>query len=299
MNQPDVRHKSLAFEVKAADDDGSVTLYCAVFGNVDLQGDVLMPGAFANLNAFVKEGWGAVNHANWGPDLGVAWVESAEQDAIGLKVVAKFHSTPDAQAVRTKIRERMAAGKSVQCSFGFNVLDAAPELRGGKTITLLKSVDIFEFSFVNKAANPMAGVASAKSEGLGLMGIDDAQSLIEAVKAGRAVSRANHGKLSNWCGQLDEQGKAAIRMAAELKAFLDEHDPDKGGEGEAQPPSIAETQDDAKGGDAVTSKVDSGALAPGADPQPDAKQSQALADARAYLTLAPYDPVIVRASRWQ
>lgn len=225
----DIKHKSLAFEVKGEDDSGpgSVTLYCAVFGNVDRQGDILMPGAFGNLDAFVKDGWGAVNHANWGGDLGVAWIESAEQDAVGLKIVAKFHSTDDAQRTRTKVKERKAAGKSVQCSFGFSVNDAAQEVRGGKTVTLLKSVEIFEFSFVNMAANPMAGVVGAKSDGLGLMGVDDAQSLISAIKAGRAVSRANHGKLSGWCSQLDEQGRAAMRMAGELRAFLDEHDPDK------------------------------------------------------------------------
>jgi HK97 family phage prohead protease len=298
----EVRHKSISLDEKAIGEDGTITLYCAVFHNVDLQGDVIVPGAFKNLDAFVKNGWGAVNHNNWGSDLGIAYIESAAEDAHGLKVVAKFHSTPDAQAVRTKVRERLLAGKDVQCSFGFRVLDAAQEVRDGKTITVLKAIEAFEFSVVNLAANPRAGVVTAKSAALGLMGIDDAQSLISAIKAGRTVSRSNHAKLAGWCSQLDEQGQAAIRMAAELKAFLDEHDPDKGGEGEAQPPSIAETQDDAKGGDAVASKVDSGAsgaLAPGADPQPDAKQSQALADARAYLTLAPYDPVIVRASRWQ
>jgi HK97 family phage prohead protease len=229
MPTTDLTYKSMAFEVKAVGDGGSFELYAAVFGNKDRQGEILAPGAFTNLPAFVKDGWGAVNHVNWNDDLGVAWIDEAVQDQIGLKVRGTFHSTDDAQRVRTKIKERMTAGKSVQCSFGFRVLDSATEIRDGEPVTILKAVEIFEFSFVNLAANPMAGVTAIKAANV--MSVDEAKalasSLIEGVKAGRTISRANHAKLKGWASQLDEQGRSACQMAKELGEFLDAHDPDR------------------------------------------------------------------------
>ena len=53
------------------------------------------------------------------------------QDSVGLKVSGAFHSTEEAQAVRTVVRERLAAGKAVKCSIGYSVDDAAVETRGG------------------------------------------------------------------------------------------------------------------------------------------------------------------------
>jgi HK97 family phage prohead protease len=188
-----------------------------VFHNVDLQGDVIVPGAFKNLDAFVRSGWGAVNHNNWGSDLGIAYIESAIEDAHGLKVVAKFHSTPDAQAVRTKVRERLLAGKDVQCSFGFRVLDAAQEVRDGKTITVLTALEAFEFSVVNLAANPRAGVVAAKGQADGLISPEDAIGLVKMlVKEGRTLSRQNVATVRDWAARCRA---AADEMDALAGAF--------------------------------------------------------------------------------
>lgn len=157
-------HKTMSFEVKSLDDTGHFSLYAAAFGNRDRQGEIITPGAFKNLDEFVKDGWGAVNHTNFGGDLGVAMIDSATQDAKGLLISGVFHSTDDAQRIRTKVRERMERGKSVKCSIGYQVTDGDHETKDGQPVYVIKSLNVYEFSFVNMPANPEASVMSAKSE---------------------------------------------------------------------------------------------------------------------------------------
>jgi phage head maturation protease len=58
------------FEVKAnSDEDGIITGYGSVFGNVDSTGDTVAPGAFAKTIADAKSGAGAMARdvvAAWG-----------------------------------------------------------------------------------------------------------------------------------------------------------------------------------------------------------------------------------------
>ena len=225
----DLRRKSLPFAVKALAADGTFTLYAGVFNNVDRQDEVLAPGCIANLDEFVQSGWGDVNHAWHG--LGVATIDSAEQDALGVKITGRFHSTPDAQEVRTKIRERMERGKTAPCSIGYRVRVAASEMRDGKPITVLKAIDLYEFSFVALPANPLAGVTSVK----GLVSLDAARTLIAGVKSGRTISKANHAKLSAWADMMHEHGRSATTMAAEMRDWLAGHMPAADDGADAEP----------------------------------------------------------------
>jgi HK97 family phage prohead protease len=152
--------KSLPFEVKAAD-DSLVELYAAAFSNVDRANEVIEPGAFRNLPEFVLSGWLGVNHEM--DDLPVATIETAEQDTYGLKLVCRWHSTAEAQATRTVVKERMERGKEVKCSIGYRVTEDAMEQRDGESVRVLKGIEIYEASIVNLPCNPAARVTSAKS----------------------------------------------------------------------------------------------------------------------------------------
>ena len=153
--------KTFECEFKSDDDAaGTFELYAACFGNVDRQGDIIEPGAFDNLAEFVRDGWIALNHRS--SDLPVGLPEAATQDARGLLVAGRFHSTPDGQACRTVVRERKAAGKAVKCSIGYAVNDEAYEKRDGRTIRRIKKLSVYEVSFVNLPANPVAEVTSVK-----------------------------------------------------------------------------------------------------------------------------------------
>lgn len=259
-----LRHKTLDFRFKADDDGtGSFELYAAVFGNVDRHADIIDAGAFANLDEFAADGVGLVNHDSG--RLPVAWVDSAVQDSVGLKITGRFHSTPEAQAVRTVVRERMAAGKAVKCSIGYRVVDSALEKVDGRTVQRLKRLNVYEFSFVNVPANPSAGVASVKSAPTeALMFEPKNPSLIEAVKewlglsakANRTMSRANFAGLKTFADALDEHGKASethvaglgeltkslkahgeatTALAGAMRKYLGKFDPDADDEAEDEP----------------------------------------------------------------
>lgn len=220
--------KAIDCEFKVADEaaDGSFELYAAVFNNVDRGGDVIQPGAFANLAEFVADGVGLVGHDMKG--LPVAWIESAVQDARGLRIKGRFHSDPESQRVRTIVLERMAAGKSVKCSIGYQVIDGASEQANGRAIYRLKKINVYEFSFVNIPMNPLAGVVAAKSADAGAEGRETVEKptvwesvkewLGLNVKAGRAMSKANHAAFKSFADQCLAHGDEAAKQGDELVA---------------------------------------------------------------------------------
>jgi len=137
---------------------GSFSGYASVFGNTDRQNEVVIPGAFSKtLPAFLKDGFGALNH-EWA-SLPIATISEAREDSRGLYVKGEFHSTPDAQAARTIVRERLERGKSVGLSIGYKVTD--DEFKEGSRH--LKEVDLFEVSLVSVPANAEAQVEGIKS----------------------------------------------------------------------------------------------------------------------------------------
>jgi HK97 family phage prohead protease len=157
-----LQHKEcLDGEFKILDDSphGSFTGYASVFGNTDRQNEVVVKGAFAStLPAFLKDGFGALNH-EWST-LPIATISEAREDERGLWVKGQFHSTPDAQAARTIVRERLERGKSVGMSIGYRVND--DEFK--EAVRYLKDVDLFEVSLVSVPANPEAQLAAVKSD---------------------------------------------------------------------------------------------------------------------------------------
>ena len=155
--------KTLEGELTAVSDNGSFEMYALVFGNVDRQGDLIEPQAVTNVDELVKDGWIALNHDQTAKPI--AWIDSASQDAHGLKLAGKFHSHPDAQDVRSYVTERLKAGKGVKTSIGYKVpADGQYYVRaGGMTVNHITKLAVYEASFVNLPANPEAEVLTAKS----------------------------------------------------------------------------------------------------------------------------------------
>lgn len=157
------RHLEL-WELKAVDggDEGHgyIEGYGAVKNNIDSYGDVIADGAFKDLEEFTVSGFMGDSH-QW--DKNIGYIVEAREDEKGLWVKMAFHSTDDAQRIRTKTRERLAAGKKVGLSIGYFVTDRKEEERDGQTIRVLTGVEVFEVSIVTMPANQMALVASAKS----------------------------------------------------------------------------------------------------------------------------------------
>lgn len=154
-----MEHKTLAwYDLKLRDDGaGSLEGYASTFENWDDVGERPVKGAFKqHLPDFLTDGFISIGH-NWS-QLPIATPTVAREDSKGLYVEAQFHSTPDAQAARTVVKERLDRGKSVKLSIGYEVLldEYVPEGR------LLKDVKLYEWSIVTVPANPQAAVTGAK-----------------------------------------------------------------------------------------------------------------------------------------
>jgi HK97 family phage prohead protease len=156
-----LEHKSIALKQKDIGTGNGFRLYGAVFGNLDRANEVIAPGAFKNLNAFVRDGFLALNH-DWS-SLPIGTISGATQDSHGLLCTGEWHGTPEAQAARTTTTERLARGKTVKCSIGYSVTDDSTERDSlGRPFRLLKAIDLFEVSIVAMPANELAQVLEAK-----------------------------------------------------------------------------------------------------------------------------------------
>jgi len=150
-------------ELKAASDDGTFTGYAAVFNNVDLGDDVILPGAFKSAKT-TKDGKirVAIGHRL---DM-LAGKAAFYQDDYGLRVEAKLSLgvsyVKDSYAL---MRDGVLDGLSV----GLNIMKtgdtygAEYEKRDGKVVRVIKSAELWEFSIVPFGMNPAALIDSVKA----------------------------------------------------------------------------------------------------------------------------------------
>lgn len=110
-------------DLKTIDDEngpGGFEGHASISGNLDDGGDIILDGSFKSvIDAFLRSGFTAHSH-EWDIKDGViGYPMEAYEDENGLFVSMKFHSTDDAQTVRTKMRERIEDGKEVGLSIGY------------------------------------------------------------------------------------------------------------------------------------------------------------------------------------
>ena len=146
-------------QLKEAKADGSFTGYAAVFNNVDLGGDVILPGAFT--------------HAKTTPDGQIrialnldlrqlAGKAKFSQDGHGLRVEGQLSLgvsyVKDAYAL---MQDGVLNGLSV----GFNILDGGAdwEERDGRYTRIISKAELWEFSIVPFGMNPQALVDNVKT----------------------------------------------------------------------------------------------------------------------------------------
>lgn len=146
-------------EIKDAKADGTFTGYAAVFGNVDLGQDVLLPGAFKSMK-LTSDGMVriAMNH-NLKQLAGKA---KCTQDSRGLRVEGQL--ALGVSYVRDAY-ELMKAGVLDGLSVGFDILEggASYEERDGRWVREIGAAELWEFSLVPFGMNPEALVESVKA----------------------------------------------------------------------------------------------------------------------------------------
>lgn len=165
---------------------GTISGYRSVFNVIDEGGDIVLPGAFKDcIPEYLDSGFTAHSH-DWAFKEVVGFPIESYEDDHGWFVKSQFHSTPDAQAIRTKAKERMDAGKQVGFSFGYaptefshvEAKDYEKELpkyvkadaltammekaQKFNRIRILKKVDAIEDSLVTAPMNKRAAATAVK-----------------------------------------------------------------------------------------------------------------------------------------
>ena len=146
------------FELKASDESGNFEGYAAVFNNVDLGDDVILPGAFTQVKATRSGKLKLALYHNLTRLVGVA---DYTQDDHGLLLKGQInlnvsYARDAYELIKADILDSM--------SIGFNTIKADFEERAGRRVRLIKEAELWEASFVPFGMNPAAQVLTVKSD---------------------------------------------------------------------------------------------------------------------------------------
>jgi HK97 family phage prohead protease len=142
---------------KALDETGAFEGYAAVFGNVDLGGDVIEPGAFKEF-AHTQDGKVLVLLMHNSFELPIGTAEVAQDDT-GLRFKgALVMDDPTAR----RAHAHMKAGTLTGMSIGYDILPGGAEvLQSG--VRVLKALKLYEISPVIWGMNPKAQIDAVKA----------------------------------------------------------------------------------------------------------------------------------------
>lgn len=144
--------------IDMADDSRTITVYYSAFGNVDSDGDIIMPGAFTKS---IKENgpsaknriWHLFNHST---DKPVSKPKELIEDAFGLKAVVKMPNT----TLGRDTYELYKDGHITEHSIGFKTIKSQAKA----TANEITEIQLFEGSSVLWGANANTPTVSVKSE---------------------------------------------------------------------------------------------------------------------------------------
>ena len=159
-----------AVRVKAGEDDGlkagEFIVYPSTFTREpDSYGDVVAKGAFEkSLEKWRQSGFqmpGLFGHRMDDPDYFVAWGKEYGEDDHGWWVKGEF----DFDIAKAPSTYKLVKGKRInEMSFAYDVIaEGKVELDDGRKANELRELDVFEFSFVPKGANPDTSVVAVKA----------------------------------------------------------------------------------------------------------------------------------------
>lgn len=207
-----MKTKRFNFQVKSIDlEEGVISGYASVFGNVDSYGDIVVKGAFSKSIEKIKKTGKVISvfygHNMEDPRANIGRVIELREDSRGLFFKAQLDLS--GATYGSLVHGQLKDGRLDSLSFGFSVVDGANTEAGYE----LRELELYEISVVPIPANQEA--------------------LITEVKAGRAISAKNMDLIRRAyeaLGELldayedvpettDKGGQRGIPMA-EIKALL-------------------------------------------------------------------------------
>jgi hypothetical protein len=154
----EIRHKALTARDLKVVGPGRVQAAFSVFGNLDLDGDVVVPGAIEDGTEIMVSAW---MHGSWTPGvlpLGRGRIRTTASEAI---VDATFFDTAAARDTLVVLR---GLGDRCQWSFGFTILDSDFTTIDGGRVRLLHRLDVFEASPVLQGSNPLTHTVAVSGD---------------------------------------------------------------------------------------------------------------------------------------
>ncbi len=171
----DIKHIDRPFELKSISSAGIFEGYVSVFNNVDLGGDVILPGAFTDSLAAWKAK-GALPPVLWQHRTGevVGPFLEMREDSVGLWVKGQLliNDIARAKEAYALLQAKAINGMSIGYVSRDDSYDRLTDVR------TLKKVDIYEGSIVTFPMNPMASVNSVKSRLAALESLADVEALL-------------------------------------------------------------------------------------------------------------------------
>lgn len=234
-----VSNKRLQFKAEDINEQGVFTGYASIFGVVDLDNDVVEPGAFAESIATGTASDGVLifaQHRDGLEPLGRSL--ELREDAKGLFVKGQISET----AVGRDYRQLIKDGVLDQMSIGYIAQDYAIDEQG---VRHLKKVDLLEISIVNYPANTEARIQSYKGGKTPMKNSTETKDTTKEVKEAGGIT--------------PEQLQAMLEQAAEagaakaLAAIAPDETPDPADE-EAKESDTAEDEETKEGDEAEDEK---------------------------------------------
>jgi uncharacterized protein len=157
-----LKHRQVAFKIKATKDDGTFSGYGSVFGVADAYRDIVMPGAFAKTLANWKA-QDALPPCLWQhkPDQPIGPFTMMAEDGKGLYVEGKL-LIDDVKKAR-EAHALLKSGTIRGMSIGYDIPDGGIEYDSKANVYRLSEVELWECSLATFPANVEATVTSVKA----------------------------------------------------------------------------------------------------------------------------------------
>lgn len=196
--------------------------YASVFNGIDSYGDTILPGAYDNVIATIRDGSARmpkmfVNHKAWDLPIG-KWVSMAEDD-MGLKVDGELTAgNPAADGVRASLIHGTLDGLSI----GFRLEDGDTETieQGEQKIRLIKNIsELVEISLVTFPADEEARIdlASVKNALDQVKTIRDFESFLRDAGLPKSVATAAASQAKRL---FQRESELALNMPPELRQLI-------------------------------------------------------------------------------
>lgn len=197
--------------IKAMDESGKGLAKIATLSAVDLDGDTYAPGAFGS----GQEVQVLSGHSWQGPPLGKGRIFEKDGDAL-----AEFQLNLDTTAGadwHKALQFDVATGAKAltEWSYGFHIMDSEHETRDGKSVRVLKALDVFEVSPVVQGAGVGTGTLAIKSRNQFLPELERLVEYAEHLKE----ERSGEGKDMRpaWAEQIKELTARLEALVAEVE----------------------------------------------------------------------------------